>query len=417
LASRRLAALVVSVLGLASNVGAAPDSVSDGVSQAPPNAPGSAGAAPSPPPEAPSPPPEAPSPPAAPAEGPTRGAIESVRANKEDTKEETARRRPRWHDSTLTLDQSVTTQTVGIGADYQSANSLYEWWVAVRPSYALYEDAHQSLSIKAWANLYYELTNSDTTTYANEPVIGPTFVWASYTRKLRDRDGFKTSFGVGPRFTLPTDKAARDTGQYLVAGAMGSLSQTLPLRRDGGTFFDELRLGFEVTYGHPITSATTPVNGGLQRTRQDLGGRTFLSDQLSPGTNVNHALNVYFSGDVRILPNLSWNVTYVLLNSWMYAPTDARVCTPTGCVTPQGIDDPTTFRPSTWTVTSLDFDPSPEVTLSLGYYNRATQLGPNGERRSALWSPDARFFLSVVAKLDAIYERLKPGEPRQVGQR
>jgi hypothetical protein len=347
-----------------------------------------------------------------PAPTPDRATVEAGRPE-----EESGRKRPRWHDSTLTFDQSVTTQTVGIGADYQSANPTYEWWLAFRPNYFLYEDARQSFSIKAWANLYYELTNSDTTTYQNEASIGPTFLWLPYARTLFEGREFKTSVSIGPRFSLPTDKASRLAGQYLTVGAIGGLSEQVPLAGKQAGAFQNVRLGLEATYSHPITRATTPVSGSLERTRQDLGGRTFLSDQLSPGTNINHALNVYFSADLSLLKNLNFDITYVLLNSWIYGPSEGRVCTLTGCVEPQGLADPSTFRPSTWLVASLDYDPIEDVTLSLGYYNRATQLGPSGERRNVLWSPEARFFLSVIGKLDAIYDRLRSKDVRQVSQR
>src|SRR5262245_53911126 len=49
-----------------------------------------------------------------------------------------------WHGSVLLFDQSVTTQTVGIGADYQSADPVYEWWFAFKPRYYLYESKVES---------------------------------------------------------------------------------------------------------------------------------------------------------------------------------------------------------------------------------------------------------------------------------
>jgi hypothetical protein len=60
---------------------------------------------------------------------------------------------------------------------------------------------------------------------------------------------------------------------------------------------------------------------------------------------------------------------------------------------------------------SLDYDAIDEMTVSLGYYNQTSQIGPDGTRRNPLYSPDARFFLTLTGNLDVIYERLKARPP------
>ena len=47
----------------------------------------------------------------------------------------------RWHNSTLQLDQSATTQTLHVGDDYQSADPTYELWLAVKPRILFVRDA------------------------------------------------------------------------------------------------------------------------------------------------------------------------------------------------------------------------------------------------------------------------------------
>jgi hypothetical protein len=62
-------------------------------------------------------------------------------------------------------------------------------------------------------------------------------------------------------------------------------------------------------------------------------------------------------------------------------------------------------------ILAFDYDLIDEMSLALGYYNLATELAPNGQRRGIIggdniwWSPDARFFFTVTANLDAIYLR------------
>jgi hypothetical protein len=78
------------------------------------------------------------------------------------------------------------------------------------------------------------------------------------------------------------------------------------------------------------------------------------------------------------------------------------------CATPTSNADPSSFRVTTWGLVSVDYDVIDEMTVSLGYYNQTSQIGPDGTRRNPLYSPDARFFLTLTGNLDIIYERLKP---------
>src|SRR6185295_10404752 len=101
-----------------------------------------------------------------------------------------------WHGSILLLDQSVTTQTVHIGADYQTYDPVYEWWIAFKPRYYFYESDVESVNLNLWMNLYHEFTNSDTTTRTNENVIGPSYLALSYGRTLYKSGQVKTSLAV-----------------------------------------------------------------------------------------------------------------------------------------------------------------------------------------------------------------------------
>jgi len=314
----------------------------------------------------------------------------------------------RWHGSTISFDQSAITQTLGLGADYQSADPTYEWWFAFRPRYFIHETERDALSVNLWMNLYLELTDSDTTTRLREWLLGPTYLWSTYARTIRDRGGYKTTFSVGPRLIFPTDQAARDSGLLLGAGASAGLSQTFPLRGGGTRVLRGARLGFTGIYNHPFDRATSPVNDGIHQLRQDIAGRTVISDQLRGEMNVQNALTLSFYGDVQVLRRMNVAASYVILNSWLYAPSDAPICsTLTGCMTPLGVDDPSTYRVSTWLTASVGYDVTDELSLAVGYYNLASQIGPDGTRRNPLWSPSARVFLTATGNLDAIYQRLR----------
>jgi MYXO-CTERM domain-containing protein len=347
----------------------------------------------------------------APAAGPKTaagsGADTAADVRRLETSAPPAVAQPRWHGSILLFDQSITTQTAGIGADYQSANPIYEWWIAFKPQVFLFERAKDRLSVNLWTNLYLELTNSDTTTKQRDFLMGPTYLWSSYGRTLVERGGYKTTLTAGPRVTLPTDKPSRAAGQYFGLGASLGGAQAFPLLGKNARALRGLRVGASAIYNHPFWAATTPVNDEIHQLRQDLGGRTIIDDQLRGPMNPKHALNLYFTGELQILPRLAFAASYVLLQQWSYEPTPAVVPTMTGpLVVGPGIADPTTHRVTTWLVSSFDYSLTNELLVSFGYLNRTSQLGPDGTRRNPLWSPDARLFLTVTCRLDAFYGRV-----------
>lgn len=321
--------------------------------------------------------------------------------------------RSRWKGSILLFDQSLTTQTVGVGGDYQTADPTYEWWIAFKPKYTLFERDKDSVSLNLWMNLYLELTNSDTTTEYRELLLGPTYLWATYNRTLRDVRGYKTSVSVGPRANLPTDKAAYDTSQLIELGALGSASQTFPLRGEGARVLRGGRLAVGAIYGHPFDRYTAPVNGDLHQLRQDFDGVSVIDDQIAGEMNVRNALSLSFSGELQLVRRLSLSLSYLIINQWRYPTTASQLPRDTGPASITSIADPTTYTVKTWLTASVAYDLNDELSVSLGYYNLSGQLAPDGTRRSPLWSPSARFFLTLTANLDAVYrrvrDRLRPG--------
>ena len=310
----------------------------------------------------------------------------------------------RWRGSYVAFDQSFTTQTVHVGADYQSADPTYELWLSAKPQYFFIDHVHNKLSISVWVNAFLELTNSDTTTEYHELQIGPTFVTMPYLHVFRRgivaRPGYKTAFSVGPRLVLPTDKASYDSGQYLSAGIAGFLSQGVPLRGEDARFWRGAELTAGLTVGAPWSKSTSPVNGNIDQLREDVAGRLIVSDQLRGTMNTKYYVNASLGADVQVTQRATFSASYVMLNSWAYLPSDAPVCSVlTGCAQPLDGTNPPNFRVSTWLTASLAYDVSRMLAVSVGYYNRANQIGPDGQRRNPLWSPDARFFVTVTGSI------------------
>jgi hypothetical protein len=339
-----------------------------------------------------------------------------------------------WRGSVLLFDQSVTTQTIGLGADYQSSDPTYELWFALKPRYTYYQNETKTTTLSAslWSNLYIELTNSDSTTTEHEPVLGPTFLSTSLSQVVYARDdGTKTSFNLGPRLTLPTDKESRASGRYFSMGAMAGLSQAITLNGKDAPAFNGLTFGISSIYAHPFNRAIVPTTTndaitGLPRQTTapkttQIGDRLVAdystgSDALRSGMNVKDSISVSFSGGAQLTPKLSLGLSYVISNSWTYWPSPlTSFQTPTGTASVQSIDNPTNHRVGTWALASVDYDLVDEMSVGVGYYNQTNQIGPDGQRRGPLWSPDARVFLTLTGNLDVIAKDLfsKPPPPAQ----
>ncbi len=314
----------------------------------------------------------------------------------------------RWEGSLLLFDQSLTTQTAGVGADYQSANPTYEWWVALKPRLTVLRRGADTLTLNLWLNAFLELTDSDTSTRARELLLGPTYLWATHAHQFRDHAGYRTSASIGPRFTLPTDKGARATGQIMGVGAIAGASQAFPLRGTAARALTGGRLGISVTYNHPLNRWTSPESDDVAVLREDVNGVPIVSHQLRGQMNVRDALNVSLLGDMQLTRRLELALSYIVLNTWRYPPPAAVLTvTPTGPAVVMSNLDPTTYGVSTWVTATLGYDVLDELTVSVGYYNLANQLSPYGTRRDPLWSPAARFFLALTAHLDAIGDHVR----------
>jgi hypothetical protein len=162
----------------------------------------------------------------------------------------------------------VTTQTVGLGSDYQSYDPVYEWWIRFAPRYTAYSDDKQDISLNLWMNFYKELTNSDETTQYRENVLGATTLWAAYSRKVLVEKEWVTTVNVSPvRLGLPTDKAQQNAGVYFNLGASAGVSQAIPIEGKSSKWFPNSRFGLTAAYNHPFVRATNPTNESLDRIR------------------------------------------------------------------------------------------------------------------------------------------------------
>jgi hypothetical protein len=313
--------------------------------------------------------------------------------------------------STLTLDQSVTTQTADVGNTPQTYAPLYELWFSLRPRYWLGEhwvfrgrfDYTKQLTNNQQA-ADYPTTNSQADVFGD---IWTEFLYATGFDSLWPG----TSLLFGPRALWPTSQPSQANGTYVTLGAVVDATHTFDIRGDAAPSLNNARLRLVLGYTHPFSTATTPTYyGNFAYVREDVDDHSFVSDQIAGQTLVNHRLGVTLDTGLQITPKLSALADVILINEWRYSPVQSPcVATLTGCAAiPSGGDHP--FVQQTWLVLGLDYALVDEVDIGLGYYNLANAIAPDGHRRGVFgtdniwWSPDARFFFDVTANLDALFD-------------
>ncbi len=312
-----------------------------------------------------------------------------------------------FRQSVACFGQSATTETLGVGQDVQSDNPRYEWTFALWPRYYILPDPANSLSLRANLALFSELTDSDVTTERGEWSLTDARVYLRYIRQLYAADEYATLGIVDlPDLRLPTSKASFRSGMYFSLGAALGLAQLLPLVREGA-WLRSFGIQVQGSYRYTATEATTPTTADLQRVYTDPFGNVVPAEQLGGVAFARHQASFILAGFVQIIDGLLWDVTLGWQPSFKYRFSEVQICgnIDTGCVLPERIDDPQTFSVVTIFATSFQAQLTRLVSASLGYQNVALQLGPDGQRRNMLYSPDARFTLNLSLHLASLFDR------------
>jgi hypothetical protein len=307
-----------------------------------------------------------------------------------------------FRNSILTFDQSVTTQTVGLGPAPLSYVPLYELWLSLRPRY--YFDEHWSL--RGRFDYTKELTNNQPTTYYREDVFSDIWTDFVYGTKI-DRLWRDTRVSAGLRALWPVSKTSRAAGTYLTTGAVVGGVHKFEINGEDASVFNLFRVGLTFTYLHAFSAATTPTSyGAFAYNRQNVDGLSFASDQLTGQTLAEHVFWSILDGTLQITPRLSLTGVFVTINEWHYPLSATHV----GSVTVKAPTDDNQFVQNIWVLASVDYALFDELDLGLGYYNLANHFAANGQGRglwgpdNIWWSPAARLFFDITANLDVLFD-------------
>ncbi len=315
--------------------------------------------------------------------------------------------------SSLAIDNSASTETLGIGQDYQSRNPNYELAFSLRARYALWERAENQRSLGLGANiaLVREFTNSDVTTEQGEWTFTDAELVLGYGQRLFESGPYKTSLLVAvPSLSFPTSKVSRINGKILGAGLSATLTQIVPVR-EGESILPSAHFMLRLGYSYLFTRAVVPTTDAIERFNTDATdpyGRSIPSDQLGAAAFAQHQGTLGLAAGLDLAESVTFDVQFGWRPAYKYGlDEDAQVCILTGCVTPERVDDPQRFTVITLFQTELVVDAPKPVGFAFGYENVAQQLGPDGQRRNMLYSPDARVYASLLVHLDELYNRAR----------
>ena len=312
-----------------------------------------------------------------------------------------------WRNTFLYLENSTTTQTLGVGGAYQTRDPYYELTIGLRPRlYLLGTDVYELLLL-ADLGLTSERTNSDSTTRRGEWSATDFELSSAFAAVLRSSQDETTEVDFRlPRITFPTSRISSDTGKILGLGARVLLAEDIVLQGREAAFFPNLLIGLRADYGYQFTRSRVPTSSSLERVRLDPDGRSVVSDQLGGATFASQSALFGALVSAYVHQTVAWTTSMDVRPAWHYpVRRDVPICgvVLTGCTTADGAADPQTRSTLTAFTSDILMSLSDVVGLSVGYTNVTAQLAPDGRRRSLFYSPDARFYAQLNIGLDQLY--------------
>jgi hypothetical protein len=301
---------------------------------------------------------------------------------------------------------SMTTGTVFRGQQ-QDYNPTIDSTLWLLPRYAI-NDAFQ---LRGRLIISYEYTNSDTTTYRNEPMLSDTSLQLFY-KKIPEIPGIGVKPMIAANIALPTSKVSRARTLYFTPGVTAQFSKTVEHVAGG-----ELMFISSVIYSHPIYNQRVPGvidERDIQAQRCGAGGA--CGDLLSGTLNPSDALSYTF------LATGEWGkfspaLYYLGSSQFAYTPKDINESdvvvggnpTPVTSGQPQG---PTNVRQTHYFSAWLDYNFNPWLTGEVGYWNSRAALTEAGTRGNIIWDryTDTRVYLGVNVNIDNLMKALEGGE-------
>jgi hypothetical protein len=316
-----------------------------------------------------------------------------------------------WQGSTLSWNNSATTETLGVGQDVQSENPTYEMAFGLAPRYTFWRaegNLPRTVSVGARLELIREFTNSDDTTRRGEWMLSNLAVAPQYSHSFYKRGDYETSMIFrAPALSFPTSKASSSNGTILGLGAILGGSQKLPLLGSDSSVLQSLGLTGRMGFEHVFRRTTTPTNPDIERERMGPDGETLPNDQLSGRAFTEREIVLGLGATIGIHERVRFTNLFEWHLAWKYRfEENTRIDLATGEVSADRVENPDRFGVIALFASEVAVTVVDELDIEVGYQNLAPQVGPDAQRRNVFYSPNARFSLTLVGNLDAIYDRL-----------
>jgi hypothetical protein len=297
---------------------------------------------------------------------------------------------------------SMSTQTIFRGQQ-QDYNPTVEQAVWLQPRYSINKD----FQLRGRTIVTYEFTNSDSTTYRNEPILSDTTLQLFY-RSIPDFAGIKPMIAVNAG--LPTSKLSRARTLMFAPGVTGQLSKGFEHVLGG-----EVSLITSVTYSHPIYQSRQPevVDPRGQQTLQCVGGAS-CGDLIGGSLNPSDTLSYMFlvAGEWG---KFSPGLLYFGGSSWVYRPKEimeSDVIAGGNAVPVTGSSNPTSVRQTHFVSAFLDYHFNTWFTGEVGYQMSRSIFNESGQYGNPFFDryQDMRVYLGANFNIDNLMKTLEGGE-------
>ena len=330
-----------------------------------------------------------------------------------------------WGFSRFTWSNSGSAKIFGVGDNYigtEDETFTMDFGLNLRYTFLNANEGKTKSYVNLAGGVEVELTNSDTTTTKHEPVLRDTSIGVGFNQALvasADKET-KTTWIISGGASLPTSKLSRDTGKYLGTSITTGIVHAQKLAGSKSDWFPDVLLFATINWGHSFTRATTATNDS--QNILDRGRRTAPPAGCGGGAECRENDFIQLSGYGLTHDRLKLNATYYLSiykdvvsfgNSWeieqkyKYKPSAVDcITTTTGCTPIESGTTPTNRNVGTTFDVSVSYAiPENLGRVDLGYVNTTGNLKDDGTLRSVFYSPDAQFYLNLVAYFDGIYDK------------
>jgi hypothetical protein len=152
---------------------------------------------------------------------------------------------------------------------------------------------------------------------------------------------------------------------------------------------------------------TSPTNPDIERERMGPDGETLPNDQLSGRAFTEREIVLGLGATIGVHERVRFTNLFEWHLAWRYRfEENTPIDLATGEVTADRVENPDHFGVVALFASEVGVTVTKELDIEIGYQNLAPQIGPDAQRRNVFYSPNARFSLSLVGNLDAIYDGL-----------